>query len=56
MERLTWLIHPDGTPVYRCEQVESLRGQLPGAGHPGTACSPPLPPHKEVTQIDSELC
>ena len=26
MERLTWLIHPDGTPVYRCEQVESLRG------------------------------
>ena len=31
-------------------------GQLPGAEHPGTACSPPLPPHKEVTQIDSELC
>ena len=26
VERLTRLRHPDGTPVYRCEQVEQLRG------------------------------
>ena len=27
VERLTRLTHPDGTPVYRCEQVEQLRGR-----------------------------
>ncbi|CAE7643828.1 pfh1, partial [Symbiodinium microadriaticum] len=27
VERLTRLTHPDGTPIYRCEQVEQLRGR-----------------------------
>ena len=27
VERLTRLTHPDGTPVYRCEQVEQLRSR-----------------------------